>query len=839
MAKFKPLSLAKKVAITPLIGVVLVAVLATIFVVVLNDQRQTLVDVADTEFSMLVELDNVFYQLAHIHNELHALLDETDNEADEERVYVAGQPLLEALRHVSNEISINVSPHLLDEVGRRLHGRVGEAVLRYRHAAVSAIDMASLDSGLAQSYMARADGYFVQADRDFHDLASRLKHRAYDKLARNLDDSGGALFWFGVIAIVALVMMVATALTFSRSLLSGTNRITNAITMLASGEHKQAVADLYGNKELQSIDNALLVLAGKLGDLDRETVKRRHVEAELALAAKVFESANEGIVIADRENHILAVNRAFSEITGFSAEEVVGSSAEFFRDRYEGYDDVWSELQAQGVWQGEIFQRHKNGELRPVWLTSSQVQDEMTGDYHYVSVFLDIAALKDSQARVQYMAQHDALTGLPNRTLFIERLKHSIKRAHRGKTKLSVLFIDLDRFKVINDTHGHPLGDELLIEVARRMSQAVRTDDTVARIGGDEFMLLLEGVTSIESVKRVANKVLCSLSQPILLDGKELVITTSIGIACYPEDGDDATALVRNADTAMYQAKDSGRDQYYAYSAELTADALRKFALETDLRQALARNQLVVHYQPQTSLHNNEVTGFEALLRWQHPQRGCVSPAVFIPIAEEIGMIEQIGDWVLSEACLQVSRWRQQGIGEYCISVNFSARQLMNPTLVGRVIKLLESTGNPANAIEIEVTESSVMEHADRCIAVLKSLSEYGIPISVDDFGTGYSSLSYLKRLPLQKVKIDRSFVSDLPHDPDDSVLVAAIIAMSHSLGLFVVGEGVETVEQLEFLREHGCDSVQGYYLGRPMPAADIPQWLVDKNPQRHKKIAS
>lgn len=839
MINFKRLSLAKKVVIAPLIGVVLVVALVTIFSIVLNNQRQTLVDVANTEFSTLIELDNIFYQLTHVHNELHVLLIEAKNASDEEGVYVAGKPLLDVLHFIAEEIPQKVPPDSLNDTDRHLYDEVVDSVSLYQSAAVRAIDIASLNWELAKGHMARADRYFVQADRDFHELASHLRRSAYAKLEGNLKKADSALLWFVALAILASTLMVAAALAFSRSLILRSNRVTSAINLLASGQHQHATASLHAHKDQQSIDKALLVLAGKLEELECETRKRRDIETELALAAKVFESANEGIVIADRENNILAVNRAFSEITGFSASEVVGKGAEFFCDRYESYDDVWATLQASGMWQGEIFQRHKNGELRPVWLTSSQVQDSTSGDYHYVSVFLDIAALKDSQARVQYIAQHDALTGLPNRTLFIERLKHAIHRARRDRTRLAVLFVDLDRFKIINDTHGHPLGDELLEEVARRISRAVRADDTVARIGGDEFMLLLEGLTSVEGAKPVAKKILHLLAQPVLLDGKELVVTSSIGIASYPADGNDAMTLIRNADTAMYQAKDSGRDQFYTYTAELTADALRKFALETDLRNALAKNELTVYYQPQTSLHNNEVIGFEALLRWQHPHRGWVSPTVFIPMAEDIGMIEQIGDWVLSEACHQVSRWRRQGVGDFCISVNFSARQLMNLDLVGRVIELLEATGNPANAIEIEVTESAVMEHADRCIAVLKSLNEYGIPVAVDDFGTGYSSLSYLKRLPLQKVKIDRSFVNDLPHDQDDSALVAAIIAMAHSLGLYVVGEGVETVDQLEFLRDHGCDSVQGYYLGRPMPVAEVEAWLEQKEQGRRSRIAS
>jgi len=791
-----------------------------------------------TEFATAVALESVSSNFASIHSQLQELLIKVGGGVDEEFVYIASKPLLESLPDIASAIEETASYQKLSVSDKQQYQQVNEAISLYQYSVATAIEMAPFDSALAARHMARADGYFVQVDRGFQQFANTIKQRAHKKLTASIDVADASLYWFIVVALIALSLMIIAAGIFSRSLLSGIKQVINAITGLADGDHTTVIAKSDDNEELQSINRALDVLRNNLFDLDRETRQRREAESKLALAAKVFDSANEGVVISDKDDRIVAVNGAFTEITGYEEADVIGKIPEFLVHGRSDYEAVWQELQDQGVWSGEIWQRRRSGESRPVWLTSSRVKDPETGGCHFVSVFSDITALKDSQARVEYLAQHDALTELPNRSLFIGRLNHALDRARRDKSKLSVLFLDLDRFKNINDSHGHPLGDELLKEVARRISSVVRVDDTVARIGGDEFVLLLEGSGEEADAQRVADKVLRTLAEPILLGNKELIITTSIGIATYPEDGDDWTTLIRNADTAMYQAKAGGRDQSYIYTAELTAETLRKLSMETDLRQALKRQQLHLYYQPQMALGGSIVIGFEALLRWHHPERGWISPALFIPIAEDIGMIASIGDWVLSEACRQASLWRKQGLGDYCISVNLSTRQLTDANLVSRIIDLLESTGNSANAIEIEVTESAVMEQADRCIAVLTSLHEYGIPIAIDDFGTGYSSLSYLKRLPVQKVKIDRSFVKDLPHDQDDSALVAAIIAMSHSLGLVVVGEGVENADQLEFLRDHDCDSVQGFYLSKPMLADDVAGWLEQQKSDRRAYLA-
>lgn len=839
MLPLKRLSLSRKAAVAPLLGVTLVALLAVLFAWKLNSQRQMLQEVVATEFSTVVRLDTEFHRLTEMHTQLHELLAAASVASDEEQIYIAGKPLLESLHEIANTILVNVSQAPLNAGEREQYRRVAETIGKYQQSAAAAIQMASVDWGLASRHMAEVDGHFARADRDFHSFTRIIKQRAHRKLSNGVDSAERFLFWFIVVGAVALVLMVAAAVLYARSLSSGIAQVVNAITALAAGDRQAAIKGVDGDTELQSISRALEVLRDSLLALDRETNQRRLAESELALAAKVFESAKEGIVISDRANQVLAVNDAFVEISGFTEQEVIGKVPQFLSESGDDYQQVWQELQERGVWRGEIWGRSKCGESRPMWLTSCRVDDAETGDRHFVSLFTDITALKHSQDQVAYLAQRDALTGLPNRSLFIERLEQAIDGARRHNAKLAVLFVDLDHFKDINDTYGHPFGDELLQEIGKRLTVVVRASDTVARIGGDEFVLMLEDIASADSADRVAGKVLEALTQPVILDGKELVVTGSVGVATYPEDGNDSTTLIRNADTAMYQAKSSGRDQFHSYTAEMTASALRKFSLETDLRQAVKRGQLSLDYQPQTALYDDSVTGFEALLRWQHPQRGWVSPALFIPMAEDIGLIEPIGEWVLARACEQARRWRQQGVAGLHIAVNLSARQLANPALANYIESLLRDTGIPADAIEVEVTESSVMERADRCIATLHAIHEHGVPIAVDDFGTGYSSLSYLKRLPLQKVKIDRSFVRDLPHDQDDGALAAAIIAMSHSLGLYVVGEGVETAEQLEFLRDHGCDGAQGFYLGRPMPVLEAEQWLRERASRKRSRCAS
>ena len=431
------------------------------------------------------------------------------------------------------------------------------------------------------------------------------------------------------------------------------------------------------------------------------------------------------------------------------------------------------------------------------------------------------AITERTQANLYRLAHFDALTGLPNRLLFLDRLSQMMAQANRNERLVAIMLLDLDRFKAINDTLGHTMGDLLLKGVAERLAGCVRGDDTVARLGGDEFIVLLPEIRYIEDAATVARKILNALAQPFPLDGHEIFIGTSIGIALYPFD-EELNALLRNADTAMYEAKQQGGNNYQFYSAEMNTASLKHLSLEGALRRALERGEFELHYQPQIDLTRGEIVGVEALVRWRHPDLGLLGPMEFIPLAEENGLIVPIGEWVLRTACAQVRAWQEAGLRPIRVAVNLSARQFYQKDLVGTVARILEQTGLDSRYLELEITESCLMQNTQTTVALLTELSRLGVRFSIDDFGTGYSSLSYLKRFPIDTLKIDRSFVCDIGTDPDDAAIVKAIIALAKSLEMHVIAEGVETPEQLHFLRTHGCNEIQGYLVSRPLPADEV-----------------
>ncbi|MBS1246191.1 MAG: hypothetical protein H6R47_390 [Proteobacteria bacterium] len=464
----------------------------------------------------------------------------------------------------------------------------------------------------------------------------------------------------------------------------------------------------------------------------------------------------------------------------------------------------------------ETVHRRKDGSLYPV-----EVRLQLSRTEHppvFVAIIQDITVRKHAEARLVYLANYDTLTDLPNRVLLGQRLTKAIEEAEHKERLVAVLFIDLDRFKVINDTLGHDSGDELLKIVARRLSESVRPGDTVARYGGDEFVMVLANVAHVDDVTRVVNKILGRLSPAITLGGRELFVTPSIGITIFPFDDDTSDELLRNADSAMFDAKEQGGNCFRFYTAEMNARAERRLTLETGLRHALERGEFLLHYQPQVDIATGEILGAEALIRWQHPDWGLVPPAEFIPLAEETGLILPIGEWVLNEACAQARRWHEAGHTDLRIAVNLSGRQLSQKNLVDIVAATLTRCAGARGMLELEITESLLMQDLERIAGTLEALVALGVTVSMDDFGTGYSSLSYLKRLPIDVLKIDQSFVRDITSDPDDAAIVKAIIAMAHSLGIKVIAEGVETAEQLAFLRQHRCDGMQGYYFSRPVP---------------------
>ena len=445
-----------------------------------------------------------------------------------------------------------------------------------------------------------------------------------------------------------------------------------------------------------------------------------------------------------------------------------------------------------------------------------------------VCVVRDVTERTYAEEQIKHLAYHDALTGLPNRLLFKDRLTVALSHAQRGHERLAVLFLDLDRFKVINDSLGHTAGDQLLQAVAWRIQSCVRESDTVARLGGDEFTLLLPQLTHSEDAARVAQKILQAVQHPFTVEGRELFITTSVGISLYPEDGEEAETLIKNADTAMYQAKAEGRDNYQLFNALVNAKALLRISLEHGLRRALLNDELVVYYQPIVDLRSLKITGLEALLRWQHPELGLIPPSDFIPLAENTGMMPPIGLWVLRTACMQTKAWHDRGFNSISLAVNLSVTQLQQLDLVESVRRVLVETELPPEFLELEITESSAMQNPEHSARTLYELKKLGLRISLDDFGTGHSSLSYLKRFPIDTLKIDQSFVRDITTDPDTAAIVSAIIAMTHSLRLKVIAEGVEYPEQANLLNQYGCDQMQGFFVKSPVPAAELERLLLE-----------
>jgi len=543
-------------------------------------------------------------------------------------------------------------------------------------------------------------------------------------------------------------------------------------------------------------------------------------KAQLLLAAEVFEQSGEGIIITDAARNIVRVNRAFTDITGYSESEVLGRNPRMLSSgRHDGayYHAMHDALDRFGSWQGEIWNRRKDGSFYPEWLSLSRVVDDQGQITNYVACFADITLRKAAEQRIDLLAHYDPLTGLPNRILLYDRVHQALAAARRDNTPVTLMFIDLDHFKLVNDSLGHRVGDCLLKAVAARLTASLREQDTVSRVGGDEFLVLLPG-TGVDSAAHVADKLLQAARRSFQIDDHELNITPSIGIATYPVDGQDCDALARCADAAMYCAKRDGRNTYRRHSEEIEAHSTRVQLLQNALQRALKRNQLQLHYQPQKCLRSGKVIGVEALLRWHHPELGWVPPGEFISIAETSGLIIGIGEWVLRTAMGQMKAWLDAGMAPLTMAVNLSAVQLRQQNLPELVSAILADCGVAAECLELELTESVASEDPLGASVAIDRLKSCGVRVAIDDFGTGYSSLSYLKRFSVYKLKIDQSFVQGVTNDTDDQAIVRAVIALARGMGVRTIAEGVETAAQMDYLREQGCDEMQGYWLSRPLP---------------------
>lgn len=555
----------------------------------------------------------------------------------------------------------------------------------------------------------------------------------------------------------------------------------------------------------------------------RRDISEAHRQAEQQrLAATVFEAAGEGMAIMDAEFRLLAVNDACCALSGYEREELIGHSVARLansEDSRQQYATIRECLMRDGRWQGELIETRKNGEVYPQWAQLHVVRDSQGSVSHVVAFVSDIGVRRQVEERLRYLTHFDELTGLANRSLLKARLHAACERVRNSNRGLAVLYVDLDRFKVLNQSLGHEAADQLLREISRRLSHTFSDADTIARLSGDEFVVVLEGYGSLSTLAHSGSRLLARISKPVLVDGQELVVSASIGVSLMPDNAREATTLLLQANMAMQHAKHVGGNTLQFFTERLQSSGLENLKLENQLRRALEEGQLEVFYQPRLNVVDDCLEAAEALVRWRHPQQGLIAPNDFIPLAEETGLIIPLGEFVLREACRQARQWQSDGLAAIRVSVNLSVKQLRQGNLVSLVRQVLEDTGLPPDMLELELTESLLLDDIDNAVAISRQLRALGVKLAIDDFGTGYSSLSYLKRFPVDFVKIDRSFISELGQFEEDAAIVRAIIAMVHSLELKVVAEGVETQAQMDFLKAHRCDEVQGYLISRPVPA--------------------
>ncbi|MDR0577746.1 MAG: EAL domain-containing protein [Candidatus Accumulibacter sp.] len=565
---------------------------------------------------------------------------------------------------------------------------------------------------------------------------------------------------------------------------------------------------------------------------EHELHLQRVLNERLRLYATIFEHSQEGILITDRDNRIVAVNRAFSRITGYSESDVLGENPNLMssgRHDQAFYEKLWNELVTTGHWKGELWNRCKDGRIKPELCSISIVHDDRGEVANYISVFSDISERKKDEERIEFLAHHDPLTRLPNRLLTRERFSLAAEAAARDKSAVAMLYIDLDGFKYVNDTFGHPVGDQLLLSVAERLKSQVRETDTISRQGGDEFMILLPGIRDTDVTHRITTGILDKLSSPFGIAGRAIGISASIGVAYYPQHGEDFDTVMKNADAAMYSAKNSGKNASRVFHDEMSVDVLDKLVLRAHLSHALQNGEIYIVFQPQINTTTERIVGAEVLCRWTHPDIGIVPPSRFIPLAEESGLINPLSEWILEQACLQGRRWFDAGIPPFVIAVNVSSRQFNHGDLVDTVGKTLEKTGFPAKYLELEFTESGLLKNVDHSLETIEKLRTLGVKLSIDDFGTGYSSLVYLKQFKMEKLKIDQSFVRDIDNS-EDLGIVRAIVQMGQTLQLGVIAEGVETERQMTVLKSLGCHEIQGYLISKPLPQTEFENFVTHWN---------
>ncbi len=656
---------------------------------------------------------------------------------------------------------------------------------------------------------------------------------------------------YAVAACVILLVVLQLSRGIGGHFTAGLARLTEATSSIISAGTSAAPLPVRGQDEVARLTLAINAMTERLNESSRELDSRvaertvmledinsalvkeilnhKKTGEQLHVAANAIENAAEGVIVCDAEERIVSVNKAYTRITGYDPQEVLGKRPDVLLPPEQAapqHTDIFALVREQGHWKGELRNYKKNGESYVEQCSVSGVRDDEGRVVNFIILFTDVTKQKEDEKQLHFLAHHDALTGLANRTLFQQRCEESLLRASRRNAKAAVMFVDLDHFKTVNDSLGHVYGDELLKGVAARLQECTRKTDTVARLSGDEFTILLNEVADSGDIAFISRKILDRLSMPFTVAGHEIYVSASIGISCYPDDGQGASVLIKNADAAMYAAKEQGRNNYQFFSAEMNSQALEALMMASNLRLAIEREELVLEYQPRIDLATGKVMGAEALVRWNHPNLGRIMPGQFIGIAEKTGLIDPIGDWVLTKACKQMVDWERSGAALKRVAVNISARQFRRPDFIERVAAILDEAGVQASALELEVTESMVMHDPQRAAVVLERLKERGVAVAIDDFGTGYSSLSYLKRFPIDYIKIDQSFIRGIPREAEDIGITRAIIALARTLDVRLIAEGVDTYEQLAFLKKEGCHEGQGYLISSSLPAGAVPDFL-------------
>ncbi len=641
------------------------------------------------------------------------------------------------------------------------------------------------------------------------------------------------------IAIIDWILPQMTGLELTRKIRSRAGTIENMdiptyiIVATAKDSHDDLSAALdSGADDYITKPFNLKILNVRLAVAEKQiihAIRQNKADEQLRLSSIVFNLSDEGIMITDHDNNIILVNEAFSKITQYSAEEAMGKNPRFLQSNLQDkafFKKMWHAIHDQDFWQGELWNRRKEGEVYSEWLTVRVLRNKKGKITNYVGVFSDKSQGVRAKQELQYAQNHDRLTKLPNRFQFVETVRYAISMSKKTKKEVAILFIDINRFKLINETFGQGMGDYFLQMVATRLKKLVTSEDNLARVGGDEFTLLVEDIQNLQDVTQIAQKIIDDFQTPFLIQNSEIMVTICIGIALYPDDGKDALVLLRNADSAVYKAKEIGINNYQFYTPEINTRAFEQLTLEIQLRKSIKENQLLIYYQPQWEIGSKKILGMEALLRWKHPELGMVSPEKFIPLAEENGLIIPISEWIIESVIRQILEWKSQDYRKYRVAINISARQFHESDIVGFLEKMLTQYAIDSSNLELELTERITMWEGSQNIEKMMKIREMGIHLSLDDFGTGYSSLSYLRKFPIDLLKIDQSFIKHLNEKMEDAAIVKTIIAMGKSLRMKTIAEGVETEEQRKFLQENGCDYGQGFLISPALPASEIVSFL-------------